>query len=148
MLIFLVQYRISNKHIFRQQELLTVSFLLSTRTSPTTHQQRPTQALRGGGVRSTSSQANVLRKTIGCTPVTANLLVDPASANSHLSTTASTMLAALMWTTPPVGAPSPGAPTMTVEVGAIATTVESIRLWLLCFHFLTLNPLPICTIPS
>ena len=62
----------SNKHIFRHQELLTVSFLLSTRTLPITNQQRPEQTLRGGGVRSTSSQANNIRSTIGCTPMTSS----------------------------------------------------------------------------
>merc|ERR1712037_277627 len=94
---FLLPLWILQQQLFpRHQELLTVSFLLSTRTLPITNQQRPEQTLRGGGVRSTSSQANNIRKTIGCTPVIANLLVDPASANSHLSTMASTMLAALM----------------------------------------------------
>merc|ERR1712210_405530 len=86
----------------RHQELLTVSFLLSTRTLPITNQQRPEQTLRGGGVRSTSSQANNIRKTIGCTPVIASLLVDPVSANSPSSTRTSPMLAALMSTTPAV----------------------------------------------
>merc|ERR1712037_693803 len=76
----------------RHQELLTVSFLLSTRTLPITNQQRPEQTLRGGGVRSTSSQANNIRSTIGCTPMTARLLVDPVSANSPSSTRTSPML--------------------------------------------------------
>merc|ERR1712210_146092 len=95
--LWILQQAVQQQQLFpRHQELLTVSFLLSTRTLPITNQQRPEQTLRGGGVRSTSSQANNIRKTIGCTPVIASLLVDPASANSHLSTMASTMLAALM----------------------------------------------------